>query len=95
MDPDLDALRERLRETRGDLNLGVASSGLSGQRVIEAKGVAKAYGDRVLLKSFSTRILRGDRVAIVGPNGAGKTTLVRMLLGEVAPAGNGDQGYGR
>ncbi|MDO8378767.1 ABC-F family ATP-binding cassette domain-containing protein [Phenylobacterium sp.] len=76
---------ERLREARGEMNMGIASSGLSGQRVIEAKGISKAFGDRVLLKSFSTRILRGDRVAIVGPNGAGKTTLVKMLLGEIAP----------
>ncbi len=76
---------ERLKEARGEMTMGIASSGLSGQRVIEAKGVSKAFGDRVLLKSFSTRILRGDRVAIVGPNGAGKTTLVKLLLGDLAP----------
>src|SRR5262249_12561641 len=42
-------------------------------------------GERVLLRGFSTRILRGDRIGIVGPNGAGKTTLLRLLLGELAP----------
>jgi ATP-binding cassette subfamily F protein uup len=77
----LDAMRQakadRLREARGGLSMGVASSGLSGQRVVEAKGISKAFGERTILKGFSTRILRGDRVAIVGPNGAGKTTLVR------------------
>ena len=76
---------DRLRELRGGLNLGIASSGLSGKRVAEAKGVSKAFGDKLLLKGFSTRILRGDRVAVVGPNGAGKTTLVKILLGEIAP----------
>jgi ATP-binding cassette subfamily F protein uup len=76
---------ERMREQRGEMNIALASSGVSGQRVIEAKGVSKAYGERILLKDFSTRILRGDRVAIVGPNGAGKTTLLKLLLGEVAP----------
>ena len=76
---------ERLRDVRGQLAMGVSSSGLSGQRVIEAKALAKAFGERVVLKNFSTRILRGDRVAVVGPNGAGKTTLVKILLGEVAP----------
>jgi len=76
---------ERQQDVRGALNMGLASSGTSGQRVVEAKGVSKAFGDRVLLKDFSTRILRGDRVAVVGPNGAGKTTLVKVLLGEIPP----------
>jgi ATP-binding cassette subfamily F protein uup len=76
---------ERIKDQRGEMNIGLASSGVSGQRVIEAKGIAKAYGDKILLRSFSTRILRGDRVAIVGPNGAGKTTLVKLLLGEIEP----------
>jgi len=77
--------RDRLKDTRSELNMGLASSGLSGKRVVEAKGLSKAFGDKVLLKGFSTRILRGDRVAVVGPNGAGKTTLVKVLLGEIAP----------
>ncbi len=76
---------ERLREQRGELSMGLASSGLSGQRVAEVKGISKSFGDRTLVKGFSTRVLRGDRVAIVGPNGAGKTTLVKLLLGELAP----------
>ena len=80
-----EAKTERLRETRGSLNIGLESSGVSGKRVVEAKGVAKAFGARTILKPFSTRILRGDRVAIVGPNGAGKTTLVKILLGELEP----------
>ncbi|HLZ76467.1 ABC-F family ATP-binding cassette domain-containing protein [Phenylobacterium sp.] len=75
--------RDRLKDTRSELNMGIASSGVSGKRVVEAKGVSKAFGDKVLLKNFSTRILRGDRVAVVGPNGAGKTTLVKLLLGEI------------
>jgi len=89
----LESLRQdkadRLKDTRKELNMGLASSGTSGKRVVEAKNVSKAFGDRVLLKNFSTRILRGDRVAVVGPNGAGKTTLVKVLLGEI-PADEGD-----
>ena len=76
---------ERQQEIRGALNMGLSSSGASGRRVVDAKGLSKAFGDRVVLKDFSTRILRGDRVAVVGPNGAGKTTLVKVLLGELAP----------
>jgi ATP-binding cassette subfamily F protein uup len=76
---------ESLRLARGELSMAVAVSQPSGKRVLEAKGISKAYGDRTLMSGFSCRILRGDRVAIVGPNGAGKTTLVKILLGEVAP----------
>ncbi len=74
---------ESLRLARGELSMGLASSGLSGRRVVEAKGLSKAFGARTLLKGFSTRILRGDRIGVVGPNGAGKTTLVKLLLGEI------------
>ncbi|CTQ50304.1 ABC-F family ATP-binding cassette domain-containing protein [Jannaschia donghaensis] len=57
----------------------------SGKKVIEATGIAKAFGDRVILKPFDLRVLRGDRVAFVGPNGVGKTTVLKMLLGEIEP----------
>jgi ATP-binding cassette subfamily F protein uup len=87
------ALREQRRETmshsRGDMKMGLETAAPSGQRVIEAKGVAKAWGDKPIFTGFSTRILRGDRIAIAGPNGAGKTTLVKVLLGETpADAGS-------
>ncbi|HUO23587.1 MAG TPA: ATP-binding cassette domain-containing protein [Caulobacteraceae bacterium] len=81
---------DRMRDTRGALSMGVDAGVQSGQRVLEAKGLSKAWplpggGERVLLKDFSTRVLRGDRVAVVGPNGAGKTTLIKLLLGELKP----------
>jgi ATP-binding cassette subfamily F protein uup len=75
---------ERVRDLPRDLNLGVDSGAASGKLVADLKGVSKRFGDRVILKPFTTRILRGDRLAIVGPNGAGKTTLVKILLGELA-----------
>lgn len=57
----------------------------SGKLVIEAKGLDKAYGERVLVKDFSIRVQRGDRIGLVGPNGAGKTTLLSLLTGKLAP----------
>jgi ATP-binding cassette subfamily F protein uup len=83
------ALRERRRQSlgqaRGELKMDLQTAAPSGQRVIEAKGVAKAWGERTIFSGFSTRVLRGDRIAIAGPNGAGKTTLVKVLLGETPP----------
>ena len=53
--------------------------------VIVAEGISKAYGTRIIIKPFTLRIQRGDRIGIVGANGAGKTTLLKMLTGELAP----------
>ena len=57
----------------------------SGKLVIEAKEISKTFGERTLLTDFSTKIMRGDRVAFVGPNGVGKTTLLKMLMNELDP----------
>ena len=85
---DLHALRKRRKEqraTQGNVRLEAAQADLSGRLVAVAEGVAKSFGDRVVVRNFSTRVLRGDRVGIVGPNGAGKTTLLKMMTGELAP----------
>ena len=85
----LDALRaeraEQARDRPREMLLGVDSGGTSGKLVADLKGVTKSFGDRVVIKPFTSRILRGDRLAIVGPNGAGKTTLVKIMLGELEP----------
>ncbi|MFZ4606349.1 MAG: ABC-F family ATP-binding cassette domain-containing protein [Caulobacter sp.] len=78
-----------LRESRGQMTMGLAAGDTSGKRVAEVKGLSKSFGDRVIVKEFSSRIQRGDRVAIVGPNGAGKTTLVKLMLGDL-PADAGE-----
>ena len=87
----LNVLRdERSSQIRrqGTAALELDGSTTSGKRVIEAKGVFKAFGDQSIVKNFDLRVLRGDRVAFVGPNGVGKTTLLKMLLGqEPADAG--------
>jgi len=84
----LRAERAQRIQRAGGVALEADSGEASGKLVIEAEGIAKSYGDRSVLKPFSTRILRGDRVGIVGPNGAGKSTLLKMLTGQLTP----DQG---
>jgi len=84
----LDQLRQDRRDQRamtGSVNLTVSQGAASGKRVLEAEGISKAYGDNVIVKDFSTRVLRGDRLGIVGANGAGKTTLLNMLIGKLEP----------
>jgi ATP-binding cassette subfamily F protein uup len=89
---ELHALRRRRREHRaatGTARLEAAPADLSGRLVAAAEGISKAYGDQVIVRNFSIRIMRGDRVGIVGPNGAGKTTLLNLLTGVLAPDAGG------
>jgi ATP-binding cassette subfamily F protein uup len=81
----LRAQRRSYRGTAGTANLAAAETEQSGRLVIEAKGIAKSYGERKIVETFSTRIQRGDRLGIIGPNGAGKTTLVNLLTGGAQP----------
>ncbi|HJU32027.1 MAG TPA: ABC-F family ATP-binding cassette domain-containing protein [Hyphomicrobiaceae bacterium] len=81
---DLQALRERRRTFRratGSASMMASEAELSGKLVIEARDISKAFGDRPIVKDFTYRLLRGDRLGIVGPNGSGKTTLVGLLTG--------------
>jgi ATP-binding cassette subfamily F protein uup len=85
---ELQAMRQRFRTHRGAEGtavLAVSEAAESGKLVIEAKGLSKSFGDLAVVKDFSIRIQRGDRVGLVGPNGAGKTTLLKMLTGELSP----------
>src|SRR5690606_2557962 len=85
---ELQEMRARFRGRRGPeatAAMKASQAVESGKLVIEAKGISKAYGDLTVVRDFSIRIQRGDRVGLVGPNGAGKTTLLKLLTGELAP----------
>ena len=89
------AARAARREQLGDVRMQVERAEASGKLVFEATHVFKSYSkthsehpenlENVVVRDFSTRIMRGDRIGLIGPNGAGKTTLLRLLLGELKP----------
>ena len=84
----LAALRaERAEQIRraGTAAMALESAERSGKLVIEAKRVGKSVGARRIVRDFSLRVARGERVAVVGPNGVGKTTLLNMLIGRERP----------
>ena len=85
---NLQALRETRRTHRGptgSAEIAASEAAPSGALVIEAKGIGKSFGERPVVRDFTTRVLRGDRIGVVGPNGSGKTTLVTMLTGALLP----------
>jgi ATPase subunit of ABC transporter with duplicated ATPase domains len=85
---ELHALRRKRKEQRaaqGSVRLKTAQAELSGRLVAVAQGISKSYGGHPVVRDFSARIMRGDRVGIVGPNGAGKTTLLNLPTGALVP----------
>ncbi|MEQ6290734.1 ATP-binding cassette domain-containing protein [Vogesella sp. GCM10023246] len=75
--------RSSRRERVGQVNFQLDAGERSGKLIAELEHVSKAYGDKVLIRDFTSRILRGDKIGLIGPNGAGKTTLLKLILGEL------------
>ncbi|HSV69445.1 MAG TPA: ATP-binding cassette domain-containing protein [Methylibium sp.] len=81
----LRAARAARRDSIGRVALEVDAGSRSGKIVAELEDVAKAYGDKVVVRDFGATILRGDKVGLIGANGVGKTTLLKLILGQLAP----------
>jgi ATP-binding cassette subfamily F protein uup len=77
--------RAARRDRQGTVKLALDAGERSGKLVAELEHVGKTFGDKTIIRDFSTRILRGDRIGLLGPNGAGKSTLLKLILGELEP----------
>ena len=77
--------RAARRERLGQVSIAVEEGERSGQLVAELEHVDKRLGERQIVKDFSCRILRGDKIGLIGANGAGKSTLIKLILGEMQP----------
>ncbi|HTB86676.1 MAG TPA: ATP-binding cassette domain-containing protein [Steroidobacteraceae bacterium] len=78
--------RRQRRERIGSVELRAQDAAPSGKLVFEAEHVTQSFGAAApIIRDFSTRIMRQDRIGIIGPNGCGKTTLIKLLVGEVEP----------
>ncbi len=89
----LRAERSERRNVQGTTKLNLNKGDASGKKVIEATDVSFAYGNKQIIKNFSTSIQRGDKIGLLGPNGAGKSTLLKLILKEIEPTtGEVEQG---
>ncbi len=78
--------RRARRERIGSVELHAQEAAPSGKLVFEAQDVTFGFGADTVIRDFSVRIQRQDRIGIMGPNGCGKTTLIKLLVGELQPA---------
>ena len=82
---EMRAQRAAMLGPAGSAKLGLAKDDVKTKTVIDAEHVSKSFGDRQIIRDFTLRIQRGDRIGLVGANGTGKTTLLKLLTGELKP----------
>jgi sulfate-transporting ATPase len=78
-------LNAEQEKTAGELEIYIPSGPRLGDIVLEAKGLTKAFGDRLVFENLTFTLPRGGVVGVIGPNGAGKTTLFRIIIGAISP----------
>ena len=82
---EMRAARAAMLGPAGAAKLGLENDDVKTKMVIDAQKVAKRFGERTIIRDFTLRIQRGDRIGVVGANGTGKTTLLKLLTGEMEP----------
>jgi ATP-binding cassette subfamily F protein uup len=84
---EMRAQRAAMLGPAGSAKLGLVKDEVKTKTVIDAEHVSKGFGERQIIRDFTLRIQRGDRIGLVGANGTGKTTLLKLLTGELKPDG--------
>ncbi|HEY0113576.1 MAG TPA: ATP-binding cassette domain-containing protein [Allosphingosinicella sp.] len=82
---EMRAARAAMLGPAGTAKLGLQNDDVKTKMVIDAEKVTKRFGERVIIRDFTLRVQRGDRIGVVGANGTGKTTLLKLLTGELEP----------
>lgn len=77
--------RAKRREVQGKANFNINEVEKSGQLVVEVDNISQQFSDKTIIRDFSLRIMRGDKIGFIGPNGIGKSTLLNILLGKMSP----------
>lgn len=77
--------RSKRRELQGKVNFNLNEAQRSGQLVVDIKNISHDFNQHPIIKNFSLRIMRGDRIGLIGPNGIGKSTLLNIILGNLNP----------
>ena len=77
--------RQQRREQQGNVSFAIETGDRSGKIVAELENISHRFGDKEVIRDYSTTILRGDRIGLIGPNGVGKTTLLKIILGRLEP----------
>ncbi len=75
--------RSRINLTERNVNMSMNQASYIGNKIFEAEGISKRYGEQIILDSFTYTFARGEKVGLIGPNGIGKSTFIKMLLGLV------------
>lgn len=83
---ELRQIRSERRDHQGSVKIKIDAGQMSGKIVAEIENLEVKFADKTIIRDFSSKILRGDKIGLIGGNGIGKTTLLKAILGDIEPS---------